>query len=125
MRIALMILSFIPFLHYGIKDNAFHFRGRKVSGREHLLHVGIGMCQAIMFIQAVRSDFILMFGAMLLLLVAGGIDEYVFHRDLPPIESDLHAKQHFALFIFVVISLATTWLEKRNWEIPALFPHSG
>jgi len=125
MRIALMILSFLPFLHYGIKDNAFHFCGRKVTGWEHLLHVGIGICQAIMFIQAIRSDFILMFAAMLILLVAGGVDEYVFHRDLPSVESDLHAKQHFALFIFVVIALATAWLEKRNWEIPPLFTHPG
>src|SRR4051812_3796120 len=125
MRIALMILSFIPFLHYGIKDNAFHFRGRKVTPWEHLLHVGIGICQAIMFIQAIRTDFILMFTAMGTLLIAGGLDEYVFHRDLPPVESDLHAKQHFALFIFVVIALATAWLEKRNWQVPSLFNHPG
>ena len=103
----------------------WNFRGRKVSASEHLLHVGIGICQAIMFVQAIRSDFILMFGAMLLLLVAGGMDEYVFHRDLPPTESDLHAKQHFALFIFVVISLATAWLEKWNWQIPPILPHPG
>ena len=118
MRIALIILSFIPFIHYGIKDNSFHFHGRKVTAWEHLLHIGIGMCQAIIFIQALRSDFILMFAAMILLLAAGGMDEYIFHRDLPAVESDLHAKQHFALFIFVIISIAGSWLEKHNWQLP-------
>src|SRR3954462_4427640 len=97
MRIALIIASFIPFVVFGAKDNAFHFRGRKVSVSEHLLHVAIGITQAMIFVQALRGNFIGLFAILLLLMIAGGIDEYIFHRDLPGEESDLHAKQHWAL----------------------------
>ncbi len=117
MRIAILILTFLPFLYYGVKDNSFHFRGRKVSRTEHLLHGGIGMTQAIMFLQALRGDFVLMFCALGLFIIAGGIDEYIFHRELPGEESDLHAKQHLALLIFVVVAVGTTHLEKHQWRL--------
>lgn len=104
MRSVVIILSFIPFLHYGVKDNAFHFRGRKVTLTEHVLHFGIGVAQAIIFVQALRGDWAWMLAGVVLCLLAGAIDEYIFHRHLPGEESDLHAKQHLALLIFLIVA---------------------
>jgi hypothetical protein len=120
MRMALIIGSFLPFAYFGVKDNAFHFRGRQVSLSEHFLHFGIGMAQAIILVQALRRNLLMMFVGMALLSVAGAIDEYIYHRKLPAEESDLHAKQHFALFIFVVVAITATYLERNEWRLPTL-----
>ena len=116
MRAAILCFSFLPFLYYGAKDTAFHFRGRKVSLTEHLLHAAIGIVLAIMFTHALMAHHLVVVGALVLFAVAGGVDEYIFHRDIPAEESDLHAKEHLALLIFIVVSLATDWLEKNNWS---------
>lgn len=119
MRVAILIVCFLPFVYFGVKDNAFHFRGRKVSRTEHILHFGIGMTQAMLFVQAISGDLILMFVALAMFVISGAIDEYIFHRDLPGEESDLHAKEHLALFIFVIVAISTTVLEKNDWHLPA------
>ena len=115
-RAVILIVSFLPFLYYGAKDNIFHFRGRKVSRTEHLLHAAIGITLAIMFSHALMAHHLIVLGALLLFVVAGGVDEYIFHREIPAEESDLHAKEHLALLSFIVVSLATDWLEKNNWS---------
>jgi hypothetical protein len=118
MRAAILVLTFLPFLYYGAKDTAFHFRGRKVSRTEHVLHAVIGVILAIMFTHAVMAHHLITLGALLLFVVAGGVDEYIFHRGIPAEESDLHAKEHLALLSFLVVSLATDWLERNNWNLP-------
>jgi hypothetical protein len=118
MRIAFIIALFAPFAFFGLKDNSFHFRGRRVSVTEHVLHLGIGMTQVMMLVQAIKGNFVLLFIALGLMAIAGSVDEYVFHRDLPPEESDLHAKQHFALFVFVVGAMIVTYLERHAWQAP-------
>ena len=120
MRIAIIIALFAPFAYFGLKDNSFHFRGRRVSLTEHLLHLGIGVTQAMILVQAIKGNFVLMFVALGLLAISGSADEYVFHRALPAEESDLHAKQHFALFVFVVGAIIVTYLERHAWQAPAL-----
>jgi hypothetical protein len=117
MRAAILVFSFLPYLYYGAKDAAFHFRGRKVSLTEHILHAAIAIVLAIMFTHALKAQHLIMLGALLLFVVAGGVDEYIFHRDLPPEESDLHAKGHLALLIFLVVSLATDWLQRNDWSL--------
>lgn len=119
-RIALIIGTFLPFAYFGLKDNSFHFKGRKVSLAEHLIHVAIGMSQVMILIQALRGDLVLMFVGLGLLAAVGAVDEYIYHRALPIEESDLHAKQHFALFVFVVVAIGATYLERQQWEFPAL-----
>ncbi len=121
MRAAILTVSFLPFLYYGTRDTMFHFRGRKVSRPEHLLHAVVGLALAIMFAHALRGHHLVVLGALLLFVVAGGVDEYVYHHDIPAEESDLHAKEHLALLIFIVISLATDWLEKSNWNVAQAF----
>jgi len=114
--VGILIFSFLPFVYYGVKDTAFHFRGRKVSRTEHLLHAAIGLVLAIMFAHALMAHHFVVVGALVIFAIAGSVDEYIFHRDIPAEESDLHAKEHLALLIFIVVSLATDWLEKSHWN---------
>jgi len=117
MRAAILILSFLPFLYYGGKDTAFHFRGRKVSLTEHLLHAAIGVVLLILFTHALMAHHLVVLCALVIFVIAGGLDEYVFHRGIPAEESDLHAKEHLALLIFIVVSLTTDWLQQNNWSV--------
>src|SRR5882757_6745870 len=116
MRAIILVFSFVPFIYYAAKDTSFHFRGRKVSRTEHLLHAAIGLVLAIMFSHALMAHHLIVLTALVLFVVAGGLDEYIYHRDIPGEESDLHAKEHLALLIFIVLSLATDWLQKNNWS---------
>jgi len=118
MRAAILIVSFLPFVYYGAKDTAFHFRGRKVSRTEHILHAIIGLVLAIMFTHALMAHHLIVLAALVLFVVAGSVDEYIFHRDIPAEESDLHAKEHLALVIFIVVSLGTDWLQQNDWNLP-------
>ncbi len=117
MRAVILVLTFLPFVYYGAKDTMFHFKGRKVSVTEHILHAGIGLILAIMFAHALMAHHLVVLGALVLFVIAGSIDEYIYHRDIPGEESDLHAKEHLALLVFVVVSLATDWLEKNHWSL--------
>jgi hypothetical protein len=120
MRAAILVLSFLPFLYYGGKDNAFHFRGRKVSLTEHILHAAIGVLLLILFTHALMARHLVVLCTLVLFVVAGGVDEYIFHRGIPAEESDLHAKEHLALLIFIVVSLATDWLQQNHWSVAEL-----
>ena len=83
MRAAILIFSFLPFLYYGAKDTAFHFKGRKVSLTEHLLHAAIGIVLGIMFTHALMAHHLVMLGALVLFAITGAVDEYIFHRLVP------------------------------------------
>src|SRR5205809_4170215 len=109
MRIALITLFLLPYLYYGGKDQVFHFVGRKVSLIEHVLHLFIGFLIAAAIVSAYRARTIAFVAGVAAFLIFGALDEYVYHRGLPEHESDLHAKGHLALLIFVVVSLATVW----------------
>jgi hypothetical protein len=116
-RILILSLALLPYLYYGTKDNVFHFRGRKVTAVEHLLHLAIGITLAGAIYHAYGGRIVNMVGCMLMFLVSGGIDEYVFHRRLPEHESDLHAKGHMALLLFVMVAISTQWLAARGWAL--------
>jgi hypothetical protein len=118
MRAAFLVLALLPYLYYGGRDAIFHFVGRKVSVVEHLLHVVVGCMLAAAVVQAFRGNQGWMLVGLALFLVAGALDEYVYHRHLPEAETDLHAKGHMALLIFVVTSVATGWLDQHQWRVP-------
>ena len=105
MRETLVVVAFLPFLYYATLDGIFHFRGRRVSLSEHVIHVVIGLSLALVFTAAVMANQPVMLGSLVAFLVSGGLDEFVWHRDLPAPESDLHAKEHLALLIFLGITL--------------------
>ena len=101
-------------IHYARKDFLFHRRQRTVPMAERVLHGGIGVMIAGMFLQAVLGHSQLMLLALVLFVVLGGADEYVFHRGIPGTESDIHAKEHLALIIFVVAALVIDWVQERG-----------
>jgi protein-S-isoprenylcysteine O-methyltransferase Ste14 len=117
MRAAILVLAFLPFVYYGARDTAFHFRGRKVTRTEHILHAAIGLVLAIMFSHALMAHHLIVLAALVLFVVTGSVDEYIFHRGIPEEESNLHAKEHLALLIFIVVSLGTDWLEQNHWSL--------
>jgi hypothetical protein len=108
-RTGVLIVSFLPFVYYAIKDGIFHFKGRKVSLTEHLLHTVILITLGMVFSHAIMGNHTIMLVALVLFLVGGSIDEYIFHHHLPEEESDLHAKGHLALLIFIVICMNIDW----------------
>ena len=121
MRAAIVIIAFLPFLYYAIRDARFHFVGRRVTFAEHILHLAIGIALAIVLMQAIAGNSGIMLIGLLLLVLCGGMDEYIWHRNLPEAETNLHAKEHLALLIFVVATLAVNWLEDHQWRLPQEF----
>jgi len=117
MRAGIVLISFLPFLYYATKDTLFHFTGRRVTLAEHGLHLAVGLSLAMVLTNAVLGKSPAMLVGLVLFAVAGAIDEYVWHRGIPETESDLHAKEHLALLIFVVVTLTVNWLESYDWQI--------
>ena len=105
MRETLIVVAFLPFLYYATLDGIFHFRGRRVSLSEHVIHVVIGLSLALVFTAAVMANQPVMLGSLVAFLVSGGLDEFVWHRDLPAHESELQAKEHLSLLIFLGVTL--------------------
>ena len=120
MRIAILTIFLLPYLYFGAKDHVYHFVGRKVSVAEHFVHLLIGMTLIAAIANAYRGQAIPFIAAMTLFIVVGAMDEYVWHRGLPEHESDLHAKGHLALLIFVIVALGTIWLEDHGWRLSSI-----
>lgn len=113
-RCVILVPLFLFFLYYARKDFLYHRRQRKVPVAERILHGGIGVIIGGMFLQAILGNSQLMLLALVLFVVLGGADEYLFHRGIPGDESDIHAKEHLALTIFVVASLAIDWMQEHG-----------
>ncbi|MBI1375783.1 MAG: hypothetical protein GC159_23990 [Phycisphaera sp.] len=125
MRAILLIGLFGFFLYYARKDFIFHGRGRKVSMTEHVLHGGIGFTLAGLFVQAMMGNHGLMLVALAGFALIGGIDEYLFHRDIPGEESDIHAKEHLALLMFIVTTMVLDWMIAHQWRVGDLLAPLG
>ena len=78
---------------------------RAVPKAEHLLHLILGICILGVSGRIFKGDvtgglpWLGAFG------VFGLIDEFVFHRVVPAIEADCHAKEHLLFFLFVVVGI--------------------
>ena len=114
-RSLILTVALGPYLYYGTKDTLFHFRGRRVTLVEHLLHVGVAVAIVAAIASAYRGRTGSMIVGLLLFLLVGATDEYVYHRNLPEHETDLHAKGHMALLMFVIVSVATQWFAGQPW----------
>src|SRR5437773_1044827 len=120
MRPLLTFLFLLPYLYYGARDHVYHFVGRKVSPMEHLVHLFIGCILAAAIFNAFRGRAVLFVAGIAAFLVVGAVDEYIYHRGLPEHESDLHAKGHLALLIFVIVALGSMWLEAHGWRLSSV-----
>ena len=125
MRATLMTLALLPYLYFAAKDNSFHFKGRKVTRTEHLLHAIIGLLLIVAIGNAYVDRQVVFMAGMVLFIVGGSVDEFLYHREIPGEESDLHAKEHLALFIFVVVTLTTSWLAARQWQLAEFWAQKG
>jgi hypothetical protein len=125
MRTALLVLTFLPFVYYAGKDAVFHLRGRKVSATENVLHLALGLILAILFSLALAGRHAAMVGALILFVAAGALDEFVYHRHIPGEESDLHAKEHLALMVFLVTVLTFDWMQAHGWRAASLVGGAG
>lgn len=70
---------------------------------ENVLHLALGILLAGAIVRAFLFRGREAAFAILLFAIAGAADEFIFDRDLPAEEHDVHAKEHFALFIFVAV----------------------
>jgi predicted Kef-type K+ transport protein len=105
-RLLVLAAAAVPFFRFAYQDLRYHLGPRKPGTPENLVHLGLGIAQIALFVAAARArlpDEVLALGAIAGL---GALDEFVFHRALPERESDLHAKSHFALLLFVAVALA-------------------
>lgn len=108
MRTSALAALLLPYLYFAFHDGVYHLRDRKVSIAEHLIHLALG-AGALGVIAAVftgrREP---LFHSLPVLLGAGALDEFWFHKGLSERETDLHAKAHWALLIFVSLGLLWT-----------------
>ncbi len=114
-RAGLLSLFLAPYLYFGIRDVLHHTHYRPVSFTERLLHITLGVALMIIISHALARHFEVVIAGIFLFVTARAMDEFVFHRDLPAAEVDLHAKTHFGFLIFVVGVLGTNWLESRGY----------
>jgi hypothetical protein len=114
-RAALLTVCLAPYLYFGIRDVLHHKHYRPVSFTERLLHIILGMALTIIISHAYAGHFDIVIPGFLLFVTARALDEFVFHRDLPEREVDLHAKTHFGFLIFVVGVTGTNWLESQHF----------
>ncbi len=107
MRLALLAVPLATFGYYAWRDNAFHFRGRVVTRGEHVLHGVIGLLLIGLVTAAVRLDPVRLPIFAGLFALAGAADEFGYHRDLPAVEADYHAKEHLSLMLFLLAAWVT------------------
>ncbi len=86
-----------------------HWTLREVPLLEQALHGLLFVAILGLTVGLYRQELTLTVGGLGVLAVAGGLDEFVYHRGIPPEETDTHAKEHLVLFIFVATGLCT-WL---------------
>jgi hypothetical protein len=70
-RSLILTVALGPYLYYGTKDTLFHFRGRRVTLVEHLLHVGVAVAIVAAIASAYRGRTGAMIVGLLLFLLVG------------------------------------------------------
>jgi hypothetical protein len=107
-------VAFLPFVYFAARDFRLHLTVRKVSVAENVLHLVLGIVLAAVLARAFRFRGAETAFAVLLFALFGAADEFVFHRGLPAEEHDAHAKEHFALFVFIAVFGALVHLRARG-----------
>lgn len=102
---AVMAAALVPFLVFAARDQLLHLRVRKVPLLENVIHFALAVLLMVVIRRAFQFDTRgVIFGAIVFVFT-GALDEFVYHRRIPESESDVHAKEHFALLGFIVVAL--------------------
>jgi hypothetical protein len=109
MRVLVLCAAVAPFLWLAYRDNLFHLRGRRVPLVENLLHVGLGVALVVTIGGGFAGRVDRLLAGVGGVAVLGALDEFVYHRQIPVEEHDLHAKEHFTLLLFVAAAFAFAW----------------
>lgn len=104
----ILVVTLAPFLYYAIQDQRLHFSVRRVPLVENLVHLAIGLALVVTIASAFRFDLPMLAGSAALFVSLGAVDEYLFHRHIPERESDVHAKEHFAILTFLVAAVCVS-----------------
>ena len=115
LRAAVLTVSLVPYLYFGLRDVLHHKQHRTLTFGERLLHLTLGLTLTIVIPHAYLGHFDVVVAGMFLFVIARALDEFVFHRGLATAEIDLHAKTHFGFLIFVVGVMSLTWLQEQNY----------
>jgi len=113
-RIVLLAPALAAFLWFAGKDLLLHMRARRVPVFENVLHLLLGAAQLVLVRGAFRGDARDLVHGAVATGVLGALDEYVFHRDIPSEESDVHAKAHFAMFSLLAFALLLGGVEHAH-----------
>lgn len=103
---AVIAAALAPFLFFAARDQLLHFRIRKVPLFENVIHFLLGVLLFGVVARAFQFDARGVILGTVAFVLVGSLDEYVYHRGIPEEESDAHAKEHFALLMFIVVALA-------------------
>jgi Kef-type K+ transport system membrane component KefB len=99
-----MALALLPFLFFAYRDLRLHLTVRRVPRAEDALHLFFGLVLTYAISRAFLFEGTALALALLAFALGGAIDEFGFHRGLPPEEHDAHAKEHFALFLWAAVA---------------------
>ena len=92
-----------PFVYFAARDQWLHLKARRVPLAENAVHALLGIVLSTVIARAFLFDWRFVIAGLAAFAVCGALDEFVFHRGLPAVESDVHAKEHFALFAFFAV----------------------
>jgi hypothetical protein len=110
MRAAILTLSLVPYVFFGLRDVFHHSTHRTVTLAERLLHTSIGLTLLVIIPHAYRGINNIVVLGLILFLIIRCLDEFAFHKNLCQAEIELHAKTHFAFLIFVVAIMTADWI---------------
>ena len=107
---AVIAAALAPFLFFAVRDQVLHLTIRRVPVLENVIHAALAILLTFVIARSFQFDTRgVIFGAIAF-VVTGALDEYIYHRRIPEQESDVHAKEHFALLGFIVVALGVAEL---------------
>ena len=113
-RAALITVSLVPYVYFGVRDLLHHKQHRKVPLGERLLHLTLGTLLVAVVPHAYQGHWDVVIPGVILFTLTRSIDEFIFHRGLAPAEINLHAKTHLGFLIFVVGVMGAGWLDTQK-----------
>jgi hypothetical protein len=101
-----LALALAPFAYFAARDFRLHLTARRVPAAESVLHLALGLLLVFALVRAFQFRAAEAAYAMAAFALCGTADEFVFHRGIPAEEHDVHAKEHYALFVFLAVLFA-------------------